>query len=98
MSDEIFVLGNDEHIDLQAFYPPVVCAVLAGVLAEQLGVLNFLSQAQHLKAQSRSNAVDDTLLAGVPHDTLIAEKHPTARRLGRGRVRRLRLSSDAVCR
>src|SRR5450756_230537 len=96
MSDEIFVPGYHERIDLQTLYPPVVRTVLAGVLAEHLGVPDFLSQAEHLKAQSRSNAVDDTLFTGVPHGPLIAEEFPTAHRPGSSLARWLSLSSDAV--
>jgi hypothetical protein len=65
-------------------------------LTEQLGVPDFLSQAQHLKAPGRSDAVDDTLLASVPQDTLIAEELPAAHGVGRALVRRNPFS-DTVC-
>src|ERR1039458_5864491 len=96
VSDEILVLRYDEHIDLQTFHPPVICTILAGVLAKQLLVPNIPPQAQHLKAQGRSNPVDDTLLAGLPQYALLAEKLPTAHGLGGALVQRRNLPIDTA--
>src|ERR1035437_6434620 len=55
-----------------------------------------LELSESAEPEFRSDAVDDTLLAGVSDDAMIAEELPTAHRLGSGRVRWRRLSSDAV--
>src|ERR1035437_3174045 len=97
MQDEILVLRCDEHMNLQALYPTVVGALIAGVQAEQLGMPGFLSHPKHLKAPGRSHAVGGTLLAGVPQNTLIAEELPTAHRPDSALAPWLYLLSGAEC-
>jgi len=74
---ELFIRGDEKDLSTHALDPSIVYAILAGSLAELMGVAHVRVQPGHEEATRCPDPVDHALTTRLPHLSFIGKKLPT---------------------